>query len=43
MLWLVTLLAADTAPVSPVWGLANAVLNGLTLIGVAFIGLRRPK
>lgn len=31
------LLGDEAAPVSPVWGSLNALLNGLTLIGVALI------
>lgn len=38
---LVQLLGDEAAPVSPVWGLLNAALNGLTLILVALVYSRR--
>lgn len=31
------ILSADTAPVSPIWGLANALLNAATVVLVALI------
>jgi hypothetical protein len=34
------LLGDDAAPVSPIWGLLNASLNGLTLVIVAIIAKR---
>lgn len=37
---LVRLLGDDAVPVSPVWGALNAVLNGMTLIAVAYIARR---
>lgn len=36
----VRLLGDEAAPVSPVWGLMNAALNGATLIFVAIIAKR---
>jgi hypothetical protein len=37
----IALLGDETAPVSPVWGALNALLNALTLITVAAIYTRR--
>lgn len=35
------LLGDDTAPVSPIWGVLNAALNGATLVVVALVYTRK--